>query len=145
MLNAGIDMNFVPLATSLAVAEDGTLLLDPTSAEEKAAKATSVRHRDEQHPTVRDRGHSSCKGRVPSGSCASSEAGCFSSSPRFTPGLETLLIPLTGRRPSACALQVMTCSSVDVDGLVSSCTLGPLQPAQLLTCMDLAKGCVTIH
>lgn len=55
------------------------------------------------------------------------------------------LVPLTGRRPSACALQVMTCSSVDVDGLVSSCTLGPLQPAQLLTCMDLAKGCVTMH
>jgi hypothetical protein len=55
------------------------------------------------------------------------------------------LIPLIGHRLCACVLQVMTCSSVDVDGLVSSCTLGPLQPAQLLTCMDLAKGCVTMH
>lgn len=70
VLNAGIDMNFVPLATSLAVAEDGTLLLDPTSAEEKAAKATSVRYGN-----TWDMGHWSCKGAC--------QCGCDSSARRL--------------------------------------------------------------
>ena len=42
MLNAGLDMNFVPLSIALAVTQEGVLLADPVQVEEKAARSTAV-------------------------------------------------------------------------------------------------------
>jgi exosome complex RNA-binding protein Rrp42 (RNase PH superfamily) len=42
VINAGIDMAYIPVAVTVALAGPGAVLVDPTSSEEKTAQALAV-------------------------------------------------------------------------------------------------------